>query len=98
MRERERQLTDEQIRALERFNPEFRERHIEIRGPGDPVAVDTFHVGTLEGIGQVYMQSAIDCHTRYAWGRACTQPRSRLPRFTRSTMPLCRPSTHTALA
>ena len=62
-------LTDEQIRLLERFSPEFRERHIETRHTGDLVAVDTFMVGTLKGVGRVYLQTVIDCHSRYAWGR-----------------------------
>jgi transposase InsO family protein len=69
-------LTDEQIRLLERFSPEFRERHIETRHTGELVAVDTFFVGHLKGVGKVYLQSAIDCHSRYAWGRLHT---SKLP-------------------
>jgi transposase InsO family protein len=69
-------LTDEQIRVLERFSPEFRERHIESRHTGDLVAVDTFFVGTLKGVGRVYLQSVIDCYSRYAWGRLYT---SKLP-------------------
>ena len=48
-RERKLKLTDEQIELLERFSPEFRERHIEVHYPGDLVAVDTFFVGTLKG-------------------------------------------------
>ncbi len=63
------ELTDDQIRLLERFSPEFRERHIETRYTGDLVAVDTFFVGHLKGVGKVYLQSAVDCHSRYAWGR-----------------------------
>ena len=39
---------------------------------GDLDAVDTFFVGTLKGVGRVYLQSAIDCHSRYAWGRLYT--------------------------
>jgi transposase InsO family protein len=70
------ELTDEQIRLLERFSPEFRERHIETKCPGDLVAVDTFFVGTLKGVGRVYLQSVIDCYSRYAWGRLYT---SKLP-------------------
>jgi hypothetical protein len=35
-RERVIELTDEQIRLLERFDPEYRERHIETRHTGDP--------------------------------------------------------------
>ncbi len=65
-------LSDEQVRLLERFSPEFCERHIETRHTGDLVAVDTFFVGTLKGVGKVYLQSAIDCHSRYAWGRLYT--------------------------
>jgi transposase InsO family protein len=66
------ELTDEQVRLLERFSPEFRERHIETRHTGDLVAVDTFFVGVLKGVGKVYLQSVIDCHSRYAWGRLYT--------------------------
>ena len=69
-------LSDEQIRLLERFSPEFRERHIETHHTGDLVAVDTFFVGTLKGVGRIYLQSVIDCHSRYAWGRLYT---SKLP-------------------
>jgi transposase InsO family protein len=62
-------LTEEQRRLLERFSPEFRERHIEAPHTGALVAVDTFFVGHLKGVGKVYLQSAIDCHSRYAWAR-----------------------------
>lgn len=74
--ERKIELSEEQIRLLERFSPEFRERQIETFGVGNPVAVDTFFVGTLKGVGKVYLQSVIDCHSRYAWGRLYT---SKLP-------------------
>ena len=47
----------------------FRERHIETRHAGDLVAVDTFFVGHLKGVGKVYLQTVVDCHSRYAWGR-----------------------------
>lgn len=71
-RKRRVKLTDEQVRLLERFSPEFRERHIETRHTGDLVAVDTFFVGVLKGVGRVYLQSVIDCHSRYAFGRLYT--------------------------
>ena len=67
--ERKLELSEEQIRLLERFSPEFRERHIEAPHTGSLVAVDTFFVGTLKGVGKVYLQTAIDCHSRYAWAR-----------------------------
>ena len=69
-------LSDEQIRLLEKFSPEFRERHIDTHHTGELVAVDTFFVGTLKGVGRIYLQSVIDCHSRYAWGRLYT---SKLP-------------------
>jgi len=67
--ERKIELKEDQIRLLERFSPEFRERHIEAPHTGSLVAVDTFFVGTLKGVGKVYLQTAIDCHSRYAWAR-----------------------------
>jgi transposase InsO family protein len=38
--------------------------------------VDSFFVGMLKGVGRVYLQSIIDCFSRYAWGRLYT---SKLP-------------------
>jgi transposase InsO family protein len=67
--ERQISLSDEQVRLLERFSPEFRERHIEAPHTGALVAVDTFFVGVLKGVGKVYLQTAIDCHSRHAWAR-----------------------------
>jgi transposase InsO family protein len=67
--ERKLSLSDEQIRLLERFSPEFRERHIEAPHTGAIVGVDTFFVGALKGVGKVYLQTAIDCHSRHAWAR-----------------------------
>jgi transposase InsO family protein len=70
--ERKVELSEEQTRLLERFSPEFRERHIEAPRTGSLVAVDTFFVGTLKGVGKVYLQTAIDCCSRYAWARLYT--------------------------
>ncbi len=76
VRERKLELNEEQIRLLERFSPEFRDRHIVTRFTGELLGVDTFFVGALKGVGKVYLQAAIDCHSRYAWGRLYT---SKLP-------------------
>ena len=46
---------------LESFDPEFRERHIEVHAKGELVAVDTFFAGTLRGIGKVHIQTVLDC-------------------------------------
>lgn len=71
-RKRSVQLTDKQVRLLERFNPEFRERHIDAPHTGSLLAVDTFHVGHLKGVGRIYAQTAIDCHSRLAFARLYT--------------------------
>jgi transposase InsO family protein len=76
VREQQLPLSADQVRLLERFSPEFRERHIETCCTGELVAVDTFLVGALKGVGRVYLQSVLDCHSRYAWGRLYT---SKLP-------------------
>ena len=67
-RDKKIELSEEQIRLLERFSPEFRERHIEVEYTGQLVAIDTFLVGTLKGVGRVYLQTVIDCYSRYVWG------------------------------
>jgi len=51
--------TEEQTQALEHFSPEFCERHIEAPHTVALVAVDTFFVGTLKGVGEVYLQTAM---------------------------------------
>ena len=76
-REQAIELNDDQIRLLERFSPEFRERQIEVHYTGELVAVDTFFVGTLKGVGKVYLQTVLDCYSRYAWGRLYTRGRLR---------------------
>ena len=67
--ERKIELKDDQIRLLQRFSPEFRERHIEAPFTGALVAVDTFFVGALKGVGKVYLQTAIDSHSPHASAR-----------------------------
>ena len=76
VRKRKIKLSEEQIRALERFDPEYLERHIEVNATGELVAVDTFYAGTLKGVGKVYIQTVLDCFSRYVWARLYT---SKLP-------------------
>ncbi|MEW6011870.1 MAG: IS481 family transposase [Elusimicrobiota bacterium] len=60
-------LTPEQIKAIEKANPCFRERHIESRRPGELLGQDTFYVGSLKGVGKVYLQSVVDTYGSYAF-------------------------------
>jgi transposase InsO family protein len=61
-------LTAEQVKAIERANPVFKERHIESKKPGELLAQDTFYVGQFKGVGKVYMQAVVDTYGSYAFG------------------------------
>ena len=69
-------LTEEQIKLLEKANPCFRERNVESPYPGYLLSQDTFLVGTLKGIGRVYLQAVVDTFGSFAFGKLYT---SKLP-------------------
>jgi transposase InsO family protein len=69
------QLTGEQVAAIEKANPCFRERHVESSAPGELLSQDTFHVGTLKGVGKVYLQVVVDTYGSYAFGFLHTSKR-----------------------
>jgi transposase InsO family protein len=62
------ELTAEQAKFLEKLNPCFKERHIESSRPGELLSADTFMVGTLKGIGKVYLHAVVDTFGSYAFG------------------------------
>jgi len=62
------ELTAEQVRAIEKANPCYKERHIESSRPGELLSQDTFYVGHLKGVGKVYLQAVIDTYCSYAFG------------------------------
>ena len=62
------ELTPEQVVQIEKANPCFRERHIESSQPGELLAQDTFFVGTLKGVGRVYLHVVVDTYSSYAFG------------------------------
>lgn len=61
-------LTAQQVKAIEKANPCFKERHIESRKPGELLGQDTFFVGHLKGVGKVYLQAVVDTYGSYAFG------------------------------
>jgi transposase InsO family protein len=69
-------LSEEQIKLLEKANPCFRERNIESPYPGYLLSQDTFLVGTLKGIGRIYLQAVVDTFGSFAFGKLYT---SKLP-------------------
>jgi transposase InsO family protein len=62
------ELNAEQVKFLEKQNPSFRERHVESSRPGELLCQDTFMVGTLKGIGRVYLHAVTDTYSSYAFG------------------------------
>jgi transposase InsO family protein len=61
-------LSSEQVKWIEKMNPCFRERHVESKKAGELLCQDTFLVGTLKGIGKLYLQAVIDTHGSFAFG------------------------------
>jgi transposase InsO family protein len=61
-------ITPEQVAFLEKLNPCFRERHVESAAPGELLSADTFFVGSLEGVGKVYLHAVVDTYGGYAFG------------------------------
>lgn len=66
--DREVELTPDQVRAIEKNNPCFRERHVESSRPGELLCQDTFMVGIFKGVGKVYLQAVVDTFGSYAFG------------------------------
>ena len=62
------ELTAEQIALIEQNNPCFQERHVESERPGQLLCQDTFYVGSLKGVGKVYLQAVVDTYGSFAFG------------------------------
>ncbi len=68
-------LTEQQIKLLEKANPEFAERHVKSEYPGYLLCQDTFYVGRLKGIGRIYLQAVVDTFGSVAFGKLYTSKR-----------------------
>jgi len=66
------ELTENHIKLLEKFDPEFRERHIRADFTGYMVAHDAFMIGNLKRIRKIYLQTVVDCYSRFAFGHLYT--------------------------
>lgn len=62
------ELTAQQVAQIEKANPAFKERHVESNHPGELLSQDTFYVGTLKGVGRVYLHTVVDTFGSYAFG------------------------------
>jgi hypothetical protein len=70
------EITSEQAAFLEKLNPCFRERHVESSAPGELLSADTFFVGSLKGVGKVYLHAVVDTYGSYAFGLPRMSPSS----------------------
>ena len=70
------ELSSEQIARIEHYNPCFKERHVESSRPGELLCADTFFVGTLKGIGKLYLHAVVNTYGSYAFGflPVCRKP------------------------
>jgi transposase InsO family protein len=86
------ELSAEQAAFLEKLNPCFRERHVESERPGQLLSADTFMVGSLKGIGRVYLHAVVDTHGSYAFGflHVSKQPEAAVAVLHNDVLPLYR--------
>jgi len=87
-------VTEKNLRAIRRQCQEIK------RGlwPGHVVALDTFYVGTLKGVGRIYQITGLDLCSRYGWAWLYTNKeqtstvdfveRQLVPRFFNNNVPL----------
>lgn len=62
------ELTDEQVAFVEKLNPAYRERHLELSHPGELLSQYVISVGKLIDVGRVYLHAVIDDFSNYAFG------------------------------
>lgn len=62
------ELTTEQVKFLEKQNPVFRERHVESSQPGELLSQDSYTVGSIKGIGRIWLHAVVDTYASYAFG------------------------------
>lgn len=73
------EITAAQAAFLEKQTPCFRERHVESGTPGELLSADTLFVGTLKGIGKVYLHAVVDTFGSYAFGFPARLQAARCP-------------------
>jgi len=66
-------MTEQSIKALGRLKrlKEATDQHVEAERPGELLSQDLYFVGTIKGVGKIYMQSVIDCSCSVGFARLC---------------------------
>lgn len=62
------ELSAEQTALLEKLNPQYKERHVESSTPGELLSQDIYLVGSIKGVGKVYLHSVVDTFGSYGFG------------------------------
>ena len=61
-------LSPEQMAAMEKGNPCFRERHGESSAPAELLCQDTLYMGSSRYLGPIYLQAVVDTYGSIAFG------------------------------
>lgn len=66
-------VTEAMLRKIQRLKrlDEATDNHVEANEPGELISQDLYFVGTIKGVGKVYMQSAVDCATSVGFAKLC---------------------------
>jgi transposase InsO family protein len=64
-------LTERQIRLLQKHRGRTAdpEQHVEAPYPGYLLCQDTYFIGTIKGVGKIYLQSVVDAHCSLGFGK-----------------------------
>ena len=64
-------LSESQLRLLRRYRGKLTdpEQHVEAPQPGFLLCQDTYFVGSIKGVGKIYMQSVVAAHSSLGFGK-----------------------------
>ena len=64
-------LTERQMRLLQKHRTRTTDpqQHVESPRPGYLLCQDTYFVGTIKGVGRIYLQSVVDAHCSVGFGK-----------------------------
>lgn len=76
----------------EKLNPCIRVRHVESATPRELLSADTFFVGSLKGVGKVYLHAVVDTYGSYTFGflHVSKQPEAEVPVLHNDVLPFYR--------
>lgn len=66
-------MTEWAIKAVARLKrlEQATDQHVEANRPGELISQDLYLVGSIKGVGRIYVQSAVDCSNSVGFARLC---------------------------